>query len=151
MGRMPDEVTIRPVGFEAMPLIGAINRALFNEERVINRFDRPDLVMLVAYVGDEAAGFKIGYGLEDDLYYSAKGGVADSFRRRGIAGALLDGLMEEAGRRGYETFCFDTFPNQHVGMTVLALSRDFVVAEVRHSDIYDDLRVRFSTRLNRSR
>jgi GNAT superfamily N-acetyltransferase len=137
------EFQIRLVGLEALPVVAALNRQLFDEERIINRFDRPDLVMMMAFFGDEPAGFKIGYGLDQGVYYSAKGGVLERYRRRGIASGLLDSLMEEASRRGYQTYCFDTFPNQHTGMAVLALERGFIVSEVRFSDIYHDLRVRF--------
>lgn len=142
-----NEFRIRPVGFEAIPLVATLNRQLFDEERIINRFDRPDLVMMMAFFGDEPAGFKIGYGLNQGVYYSAKGGVLERYRRRGIASGLLDGLMEEAMHRGYRTYCFDTFPNRHVGMAVLAIERGFTVSEVRFSDIYHDLRVRFQSSL----
>jgi len=126
-----------------MPAIAAMNRTIFGEERVINRFDRMDLIMLIAYVDGEPVGFKIGYGLNRHIYYSAKGGVLEAYRRRGVAGALLDRLMADAGSRGYESFCFDTFPNQHTGMTLLALRRGFHVSEIKHSDVYDDIRLRF--------
>lgn len=142
-----DEPRIQIVGFEALAVISAMNRQLFDEERVINRFDRPDLVMMVAFVGEEPAGFKIGYGLDRRVYYSAKGGVLVPYRRQGIASLLLTGLMEEALQRGYRTYCFDTFPNRHIGMAVLALQRGFVVSEVRFSDIYNDLRIRFQSPL----
>ncbi|HEX9658958.1 MAG TPA: GNAT family N-acetyltransferase [Rhodothermales bacterium] len=143
------EIVVRAVGFERMPELATMNRILFEEERIINRFDRPDLVILIAYAGKQPAGFKIGYGLDRGVYYSAKGGVLEPFRRRGIAALLLDQLMEEARSRGYSTFCFDTFPNKHTGMTVLALRHGFSVQEVRFSDAYGDLRIRFSTGLTR--
>jgi len=136
-------LSIHQVGFEAMPAIAAMNRTIFGEERVINRFDRMDLIMLIAYVDGEPVGFKIGYGLNHHIYYSAKGGVMAAYRRRGIAGALLDHMMAEAASRGYKSFTFDTFPNQHTGMTLLALQRGFHVAEIKHSDVYHDIRLRF--------
>lgn len=142
-----DEPQIQTVGFEKLPIVAAMNRQLFEEERIINRFDRPDLVIQIAFVGEAPAGFKIGYGMDRRIYYSAKGGVLEPYRRRGIASLLLNGLMVEAARRGYETYCFDTFPNRHIGMAVLALQRGFIVTEVRYSDIYNDLRVRFQTTL----
>lgn len=142
-----EEPQIQLVGFETLPVIASINRQLFGEERIINRFDRPDLVILLASVAGEPAGFKIGYGLDRKVYYSAKGGVLEPYRRRGIASLLLNGLMEEAWRRGYETYCFDTFPNRHIGMAVLALRQGFFVSEVRFSEIYHDLRVRFQRSL----
>lgn len=142
-----DDIVVQPVGFEAIQTLASMNRVLFDEERIINKFDRPDLVMLIAYADGQPAGFKIGYGLHDGLYYSAKGGVLESFRRRGIAYHLLTRLMDEAASRGYERYCFDTFPNRHIGMAVLALRLGFIVTEVRFSELYNDLRVRFDTTL----
>lgn len=142
-----NEIRIVEVGFEALPVIADINRIVFEEDRIINRFDRPDLTMLLAYAGDDAAGFKIGYGLDRKVYYSAKGGVLRQYRRQGVANSLLTSLMGTAATKGYRKFCFDTFPNRHSGMTHLAIERGFVVLEVRYSDTYDDLRVRFSASL----
>lgn len=144
-----DYIRIQQIGFESLATVSEINRIVFQEERVINRFDRPDLVMLVAYANEEPAGFKIGYGLDRNEFYSAKGAVLEAYRRQGIASALLDSLLDEASRRGYRSYCFDTFPNLHIGMTVLALQRGFVVREVRYSETYKDLRVRFSMPLER--
>jgi GNAT superfamily N-acetyltransferase len=143
----PTDIRIEAVGFEAIHAIRSMNRVLFGEERVINRFDRPDLIMLLACNDAEPIGFKIGYGMDGGLYYSAKGGVMAPYRRRGVATVLLDQLMDAAAARGYTRFAFDTFPNLHTGMTLLALKQGFIVTEIRYSDIYDDLRVRFSATL----
>ena len=144
-------LSIRQVGFEAMQTITAMNRTIFGEKRVINRFDRMDLIMLIAYEEQQAVGFKIGYGMNRSMYYSAKGGVLEEFRRKGVAGRLLDRLMADAAGLGYKSFCFDTFPNQHTGMTLLALQRGFHVSEIRYSDVYDDLRLRFVADLGNDR
>jgi GNAT superfamily N-acetyltransferase len=124
-----------------------MNQLIFREERIINRFNRPDLLMLVARAGNQAAGFKVGYGLRDGVYYSAKGGVLPEFRRRGIARSLLYALMEQARYLGYTRFDFDTFPNKHVGMTMLAFSEGFRVVRADFHPYYNDYRLRFSTSL----
>ena len=140
---MRHQVEIREVGFESLSMIAGMNRHLFGEERVINRFDRPDLVMLVAYVDDVTAGFKIGYGAGGDLYYSAKGGVMEPYRRVGIARELLLELMERARARNYRRFAFDTFPNVHVGMTLLAITEGFILTEVDSGEGSQEYRLRF--------
>ncbi len=128
-----------------------MNRRLFCEDRIINRFDRPDLIVLMAFVGERAAGFKIGYGLENGVYYSAKGGVLDPFRREGIAKRLLAEMMILARDRGYNRFSFDTFPDIHVGMTALALNEGFVLTSVDYSDRLGKYRFRFAKPLKQAK
>lgn len=142
------DVRIDLVGFEALPAISALNRRFFDEDRIINRFDRPDLLMLLATIDHAPVGFKIGYGLADGMYYSAKGGVDEDFRRIGIARKLLLEMMALARSRGYTHFSFDTFPNLHVGMTLLALDECFLLTGVDYSDGFRDYRFRFTKSLN---
>ena len=140
-------VEICEVGFEALSLLGTMNRRLFSEKRIINRFDRPDVIMLVAYVNVHPVGFKIGYGLENGTYYSAKGGVLESHRRLGIATRLLIEMMKIANRSGYSRFAFDTFPNIDIGMTLLAIREGFVLTGVDYSEGYKNYRFRFAKAL----
>jgi len=145
----PDEqpLRIQRVGMNRLSLIRRLNTAVFDEERIINTFDRDDLLMLVAWSGGEAAGFKIGYRFKAKTYYSAKGGVLPAYRRRGIARALLHTMMDQARAWRYETFLFDTFPNKHPGMTVLGLSEGFRVVKAGYSPQYNDYRLRFQKEL----
>lgn len=140
-------VQVRRVGFDSLTVIADMNRKLFDEERIINRFDRRDLLMLMAFAGEQPAGFKIGYGFANGDYYSAKGGVMPRFRRMGIARALLLDMMERARGLEYHRFAFDTFPNIHIGMTRLAIDQGFVLSEAQFSDGFDDYRLRFVKKL----
>lgn len=133
---------IERVGMEAFPAIRRLNEALFAEARVINRLDRPDLLMLLALVGGEPAGFKVGYGESEGVFYSAKGGVLEAYRRRGIARALLHAMMAEARQMGYRRFAYDTFPNRHPGMAVLGLTEGFRVTAAGFNAVYQDYRLR---------
>ena len=120
-----------------------LNRAVFGDERVIYRFDRDDLTLLVAHVGDETVGYKVGYRESPTTFYSAKGGVLDGWRRRGVARALLARMEDEARRLGYDRFAFDTFPNKHPGMTVMGLAAGFTVTAAGYNAAYRDYRIRF--------
>jgi len=138
---------IEEVGFEALDTIRRINRVIFDEERVINTFDREDLLMLLATVGDEPAGFKVGYREDRDTFYSAKGGVLPAFRRRGISRRLLYEMMDRVRAQGYTTLAYDTFPNMHPGMTVLGLAEGFRLTRADYNATYDDYRLRFEKKL----
>ena len=145
MAQVP--LTIAEVGMDALDTIRVLNRAIFDEEQVIRTFERDDLLMLLARVDDEPVGFKVGYRLDTATFYSAKGGVRDAHRRKGIARALLYAMLDVARSRGYERFVYDTFPNKHPGMTVLGLDEDFRVAKADYSPRYEDYRLRFETSL----
>ena len=123
--------------------IRRLNEAVFGEPRVIYRLDRDDLVLLVARVGGDAVGYKVGYGESRTTFYSAKGGVLDGWRRLGIARALLDRMEAEARALGYRRFAYDTFPNKHPGMTVMGLAEGFTVTAAGYNAAYRDFRLRF--------
>lgn len=138
---------IRPVGFDQLDVIRRLNRVIFDEERIINTFERDDLLMYLAYVEGVPVGFKVGYRENRFNYYSAKGGVLDTFRRQGIARQLLYVMQDEARGRGFRVFCFDTFPNRDPGMTILALHEGFRLTRADFNTTYRDYRLRFEKAL----
>lgn len=135
-------LSITEVGMDRVDLIRQLNVAIFDEERVINTFDRDGLLMLIAFLGEKPVGFKVGYQLQKDAFYSAKGGVLPAYRRSGIARALLHVMMDHVREQGYRRFVYDTFPNKHPGMTVLGLAEGFRVTKAGYSPQYSDYRLR---------
>jgi len=144
-------VVIAPASLHDLDAIADLNRAVFNEERIINTFDRDDLLMYIAAVDDSLAGFKIGYRESYDTFYSAKGAVHPAFRGRKIARRLLEVMMEDVRARGFQWFAYDTFPNKHPGMTILGLKEGFRVTRADFNDVYRDYRLRFEKRLSSER
>ncbi|MEX1054655.1 MAG: GNAT family N-acetyltransferase, partial [Rhodothermales bacterium] len=118
-------VSIVKVDLTSLKVIKDLNTTIFREDRIINTFDREDLMILLALVDNVPAGFKIGYRENRFTYYSAKGGVLPEYRRQGLARKMLYFMMAEARVRGYIRFAFDTFPNRDRGMTVLGLNEGF--------------------------
>jgi len=143
---LPD-VRIVEVGLSQMDVIRSLNEIIFEEERVINTLEREDLLMLLAYLGDEPIGFKIGYRESRFVFYSAKGGVLPEYRRCGIARRLLDEMLRRVKEKGYVRFAFDTFPNRHPGMAVLALTEGFRLTKADYNALYKDYRLRFEKKL----
>lgn len=136
-------IDIVEIGMDQLDTIRRLNVAIFDDEHVINTFDRNGLLMLLARTAETAVGFKIGYQLDESTFYSAKGGVHASYRRKGIARALLHAMLEVVQDRGYDRFVYDTFPNKHPGMTVLGLDEGFEVIRAGYSSQYQDYRLRF--------
>lgn len=136
-------LSIERLGLDRLDEARALNEAVFGDRRLIFRLDRTDLVVLVARLGGEPVGYKVGYGEGADVFYSAKGGVLPEHRRRGIARALLRRMEDEARALGYARLAFDTFPNQHPGMTGMALAERFTVTAAGYNAAYRDYRLRF--------
>lgn len=142
-----ERLRIREVGRETLDTIRRLNVAIFGAERVIETFDRTDLVMLLAERSNQPVGFKIGYCIRHDIYYSAKGGVLPAYRRQGIARQLLCSLMNYARAKGYRRFAYDTFPNKHAGMTILGLVEGFRVTRADYNDEHEDYHLRLEKEL----
>ncbi len=132
------------VGMERLDTIRHLNVEIFDDEHIIKTFDRDDLLMLLARSTGTVVGFKLGYQLDASTFYSAKGGVRPTYRRNGIARALLYAMLDVVQKRGYERFVYDTFPNKHPGMTVLGLDEGFEVVRAGYSPQYQDYRLRFA-------
>ncbi len=135
------------VGMGQLDVIKRLNRVIFGEERVINTFERDDLMMLLASLGDEPVGFKIGYKESRETFYSAKGGVLGAYRRRGISRQLLYAMTDRIRRKGYRVLAYDTFPNMHPGMTVMGLEEGFRVTRADYNPTYKDFRLRFEKKI----
>lgn len=139
----PPGLSIERVELDRFDEVRRLNQAVFGESRVIYRLDREDILFLVARVGGRGVGYKVGYAESKTTFYSAKGGVLDGWRRMGIARALLVRMESEARQMGYGRLAFDTFPNKHPGMTVLALAEGFTVTAAGYNAAYRDYRLRF--------
>ncbi len=143
----PESLSIEEVDAASYGTIFRLNQTIFAEERIINTFERSDLMMLLASVEGRPVGFKIGYRENRFTFYSAKGGVLADYRRKGIARAMLHDMMRRAGEKGYSRFVFDTFPNRHPGMTILGLREGFRVMKADYNPTYRDYRLRFEKKI----
>ena len=140
-------VRIVEVGLSELEAIRVLNLTVFEEERIINTFDREDLLMLLAYVDDAPAGFKIGYRENRYTFYSAKGGVLPEHRRHGLARRMLYDMMERVRQMGYTRFAYDTFPNRNPGMAIMGLNEGFRIVKADFNTVYRDYRLRFEKKL----
>jgi GNAT superfamily N-acetyltransferase len=148
MAKRPTGIRIEEAGLHALPIIRPMNKLIFDEDRIINTFERPDVLILIAWSGADPIGFKIGYRENRFTFYSAKGGVMPEWRRRGVASALLADMMTRVQQMGFSRFAFDTFPNLHPGMTILALRSGFRLVKSDFNTTYREYRLRFEARLD---
>lgn len=92
-------------------------------ERYKERLVSVPHLILIAKVGEEIAGFKVGYQRED-YFYSWMGGILPTYRQMGIAKMLADAQEDWAKQQGYDSITFKT-RNQHKGMLIFALKNGF--------------------------
>ena len=143
----PPGLRVERLDLDRFGEIRQLNQQVFGDDRVIFRLDRDDLLLLLATVRGRPAGYKVGYAESHTTFYSAKGGVAPDWRRRGIARALLLEMEAEARRMGYTRLAYDTFPNKHPGMTALGMAEGFRVTAAGYNSAYRDFRLRFERAL----
>lgn len=141
-------ICIETLSLTQIERIQDINQLLFGEQRIINSFDHKDLIILLLIVDGLRAGFKIGYGQSNKVYYSAKGGVMPVFRRQGYARLLTVEMMKRAQQIGYEKFEFDTFPNRGHEMLIMGLHDGFRITEAGWNNIHNDIRVHLSVSIS---
>ena len=60
-------------------------------------------LILIAERNNEVCGFKVGYGIDDKIFYSWVGGVMPNYRRAGVAQALLDAQESWAWVNNFHT------------------------------------------------
>ncbi|MCG3089511.1 GNAT family N-acetyltransferase [Sporosarcina cyprini] len=91
--------------------------------------EREHLLTIIANEDDKAVGYKVGYALSDEAYYSWYGGVEEAYRERGIAGSLMDLQHDLVKKAGYRTIQTNT-RNKWRGMLILNIKKGFDVKEV---------------------
>lgn len=124
-----------------------LNEEIFHETRLINHYDHPDLILLIACVHGIPIGFKVGYGIDSQRFYSAKGGVLKKFRRKGVASQLLLKMEVLASSLHYELFEYDTYPEKDLGMYLLGKKNGFVEIEKDWNQKMKAIRVRLQKKL----
>lgn len=87
----------------------------WKREKFFEKFNfHSQFLILIAYWDGRPAGFKIGYGQDNELFYSWTGGVHPSYRKRGIAETLMQKQHEWCVQNKYkviETRTRNKFPD----------------------------------------
>ncbi len=140
--KLEEHIIIHRNGFDHLEEVYRLNRLIFGEDRLINRLDHDPLLFLTAHCEGQLAGFKIGYALNRNIFYSAKGATAPLFRKRGIATQLLFAMISDAMELGFREMQYDTFPRLYPGMTILGLRNGFRIRRMGWNEEYNDFQMR---------
>ncbi len=92
-----------------------------------------DLLIIIARHGDRVIGFKIGYPILDQTFYSWIGGIDPEFRRRGIGNRLAEIQEKWAREKGFKQLKTKSM-NRFKPMMMLNLKRGFDITKVYTND-----------------
>jgi ribosomal protein S18 acetylase RimI-like enzyme len=109
------------------------------KEVYIERLKGNEHLILVAYIDNRPAGFKVGYG-KTDHFYSWMGAVLPEFRKKGVAKALADYQEAFAIKQGYEEIRFKT-RNGFTNMLHFGLQRGFMIIDVDERERVEEHRI----------
>lgn len=108
-------------------------------EEYQKRLDGVPHLVLIAYVNNEAAGFKVGYE-RTGYFYSWMGAILPQFRRLGLAKKLAEAQETWAKNQGYPHVTFKT-RNRLKPMLLFAIGRGFNIIDVQPREEIEEYRI----------
>lgn len=104
----------------------------------IEKMQNKDLFLLsVAYEGTKVIGYKIGYELTNEKFYSWLGGVHPDYRHLGVASKLMNMQHCHLRKKGYKVVQTKTL-NKWRSMLILNIKSGFDITETyidRHGEL----------------
>lgn len=139
---MPEQTIFAVPIAEIMPIYQAIPEfdAPMHSDEIFQRLAQRESIALMAYSEGEPAGFKLGYGIDDTLFYSWLGGVLPAYRQSGVAQSLLVAQEEWARAKGYCKLQVKT-RNCFPSMLRKLLKNNYHIIELEKKGLTADYRV----------
>ncbi len=112
------------------------------KDAIFARLNGLEPLALVACVGEQLVGYKIGYFISDSEFYSWLGGVTPQYRKNGIANKLREkqeSLVAEAGISVVKVKSMNRFP----GMLQLLLSNGYKIEGYEDKGNIDNSKILF--------
>ncbi|MCM3743773.1 GNAT family N-acetyltransferase [Sporosarcina luteola] len=124
---MPDEKTLDGI-------LQLHNEIFANADELVKKASlQQDILFVVAMIEDHVVGYKIGYSLSKDRYYSWYGGVQEGFRGKGIASLLMENQHQLVKDKGYKIIETKT-RNKWRDMLIINLKHGFTITETFTDD-----------------
>ena len=113
---------------EMLDSIRTLHQPIFHnaDEFITKMSERPRLLAIIALENQQAVGYKVGYALSEETYYSWYGGVDEAHRGKGIAANLMDLQHELVREAGFQKIQTNT-RNKWREMLVLNIKKGFDV------------------------
>lgn len=107
-----------------------LHKGIFGtSDDLINKMlSKPQLLVITAMDGNKVIGYKIGYAIDCNKFYSWLGGVDMEYRKHGIASKLMEKQHQYLKDIGYEVVQTKTM-NKWRSMLVLNIKNGFDVID----------------------
>jgi predicted GNAT superfamily acetyltransferase len=115
-------------------------------ELLHSRLDGAESLILVAKLEGTLVGYKVGYQLTEDTFYSWLGGVIPEHRKHGIATLLLNYQEKWVRNSGYKQIKVKSM-NRFPGMLNLLISNGYEIVGVDESVCGSEGKIVFLKRL----
>lgn len=83
------------------------------------------MFVITAMIGTKVIGYKLGYPLDNQKFYSWLGGVDPNYRKRGVASRLMEIQHQHLKKNGYNVVQTKTM-NKWRNMLVLNIRMDLM-------------------------
>ncbi|MCA1037941.1 GNAT family N-acetyltransferase [Bacillus infantis] len=115
---------------EVLNKILTLHAAIFGETDQLEKkmADKPKRLVASAIYQDQVIGYKVGYEMEENKFYSWLGGVDAKYRGKGIASRLMEMQHEYIKGCGYRVIQTKTM-NKWRHMLILNIKHGFDVLE----------------------
>ncbi|MCM3711233.1 GNAT family N-acetyltransferase [Sporosarcina luteola] len=124
---IPDEKTLDGI-------VQLHNKIFINADELVKKAPlQPNILFVVAMIADQVVGYKIGYSLSKDRYYSWYGGVHEEFRGKGIASMLMEHQHRLVKDKDYKIIETKT-RNRWRDMLILNIKHGFDITETFTDD-----------------
>ena len=90
--------------------------------------NKPGLLVITAMSGPKVIGYKIGYALDNDKFYSWLGGVETSFREFGVGSTLMEKQHQYLREKDYRVVQTKTM-NRWRSMLILNIKNGYDVMD----------------------
>lgn len=125
-----------------IPELEPIAKVGYFSDRIGNR----QYLLLVAEIADAVVGYKLGYWLDNQCFYSWLGGVHPSYRKQGIAKALMLEQERRIGSTSAKEIRVKSM-NQYRAMLLLLISQGYDIVGVE-LNVHGRKKIHFSKKFN---
>ncbi len=115
--------------------------SIHNENDFKHRFEGNRFLILIAYCGEEPAGFKVGYDrYKDGSFYNWLEAVLPRFRRKNIAQQLLNVQEKWANENGFNSIKVKT-RNKFPAMLQFLIKNQYLISTIIEKDDIHEHRI----------
>lgn len=110
------------------------------------RLAQSHFLLLISYYNDEPIGYKLGYALSDDIFYSWLGAVLPAHRGHGLAQKMLNAQEAWVKQHHYQRIQVKTM-NRFRAMLSMLIKNNYHIIDIEKAISSLDVKIRFEKAL----